>query len=696
MYCDKCGEELRPGENFCGRCGAKVFAKDKERDPYITALAVRLKNGEEDVFEEIYTLTKGKITKLAYAFYRSFEGDLEDDVQDIYVKAYRKIDTFDPEKGAFTGWLYGVARNCLIDKYKKRTKLLKEEVSETLLAGDDDALITFQNSDLSVVPEAAFDEKAVRSLLEDCMADLSEMQKACIIYRFYNQMSYKEISAILNVSEGSVKSGINAGKKTIEQNVLTLEKQGTKLYALPAMGFVTYLLSRDALSVEAAVKVPEIVVHAAHVSQKAAAETAKGAAGKALGMKAAAVILAAAACTGGAYYAKNAHREKTDVSVQAERQSAEEKKEGGKQNQKAVAEVQNLPIQKTLRVKNTMGAFKPAFRLQKWNAEGAPEDASDKKDVNNILAAFSEGCTERAMVMRSDTQIVSLLDIEQDPESSNPLMATYRGVTIDMETGKVLALKDVIPDEEKLKSYMADQGMAKHFQSVKAGFDTPSTETQDFAWCMDCLGVTLYVNHVDKALRIPIENSELLDAAYRKRPENYIVPLVSPTDPDAQYKKYVPVEVAGDMLRVEDVVKYGGEIDPTKATERHIAFAGQTLSEWETGFFDPYLLHVDGRDYLCSNYRGPGYSAPCVRCYAIKSSGLTKCVDECGENKGRLWREDVFWDRLRCGGKANREALTSYKTLDPKNLQVLKLPDGMLEPEQVWGTFDGEKMFIEK
>lgn len=66
---------------------------------------------------------------------------------------------------------------------------------------------------------------------------------------YINGMSVKEIADMADVSENTIKSRLNYGRKKIEQKVLELEKRGTKLYGIAPVPFFLYLLLKDADSV---------------------------------------------------------------------------------------------------------------------------------------------------------------------------------------------------------------------------------------------------------------------------------------------------------------------------------------------------------------------------------------------------------------------------------------------------------------
>ena len=100
-------------------------------------------------------------------------------------------------------------------------------------------------------PEMSMDEKEVRRLVMEILDQLPEDQRIVIGMFYYEEMPVKDIAAALEVSENTVKSRLSYGRKKIKEQVLDLEKHGTKLYNVAPFVFFLYLLRRvDSVSAE--------------------------------------------------------------------------------------------------------------------------------------------------------------------------------------------------------------------------------------------------------------------------------------------------------------------------------------------------------------------------------------------------------------------------------------------------------------
>ncbi len=142
-----------------------------------------------------------KVFNMAYQFTGSHQ-EAEDLTQDIFVKLYRQLDKFDLGKN-FTAWLLALAKNYLIDEYR-RTKWEKRsrddfEDHAATLAGKDD-------------PERGLAEEEARKLLWSGLDKLPAEIKMAVILKEIQGKTYEEVAAISGAPVGTIKSRINRGR----------------------------------------------------------------------------------------------------------------------------------------------------------------------------------------------------------------------------------------------------------------------------------------------------------------------------------------------------------------------------------------------------------------------------------------------------------------------------------------------------
>ena len=314
MKCYNCGTELPDDQTVCPKCGSEQGITEKTIED-----AAR---GSQDAMSELYMKTHNSV----YAYLRFLIKDEDavlDIMQDTYLKAFTKLDQIDAYE-RFGAWIKRIAHNLAIDRLRK-----KEAVSFSSLSGDDpdDVQFEIEDEDTGSRPEDAYGKQETAELIGDILDSLSDEQRSCVILYYYDELSVKEIAAELGLSEGTVKSRLNYGRKKVEERVRELEKKGTKLYGAAPLPFLLGLMRnaqadgyfeppvsiKGAILEGAANSVPASAGASVELSQtagaaaKAAAGTAVKAGGLSLGTKIAAGILVVAVAGGGIGFAvKNA------------------------------------------------------------------------------------------------------------------------------------------------------------------------------------------------------------------------------------------------------------------------------------------------------------------------------------------------------------------------------------------------------
>jgi len=153
-----------------------------------------VRSGDREAFVALTRLYQQKVFILAYSFSRNKE-DAVDLVQDVFLRVFEKIDSFQAERN-FEAWLLRVAKNLCIDRYRRARSRREMEsdvrVDEIPLA-DDRTPDAGRTADLKAVLFQSVDK-------------LAERQKTIFLMRHVNQMGNDEIAQVLHISTGTVKS----------------------------------------------------------------------------------------------------------------------------------------------------------------------------------------------------------------------------------------------------------------------------------------------------------------------------------------------------------------------------------------------------------------------------------------------------------------------------------------------------------
>ena len=160
--------------------------------------------GDDAAWETIVSNYGRRIYNLCYRFTNRRE-ESEDLTQEIFIRVYQNLKSFRPEAGSLQNWILKVGRNLIIDHYRQARRYQP--------AGGSEEIETMNLSDDKVPsPQKAVEQLEASRFLRDGLQILSPELKEAIILRDLEGMAYQEISDLLGVPEGTVKSRINRGR----------------------------------------------------------------------------------------------------------------------------------------------------------------------------------------------------------------------------------------------------------------------------------------------------------------------------------------------------------------------------------------------------------------------------------------------------------------------------------------------------
>ena len=242
MRCVKCGQELPDDANFCRRCGSPTIRN-------MSYLVQKARENDQEALAEIYKISSPAVYKTIWVLIKD-EDTVYDILQDTYVKAFTRLDQLqNPDK--LIPWLKMISNNLAKDWLKKSKPVFFTDI----YGGEELEDIPFEESIEDVRselnPEMAMDQQEAKRLVMEILDHLPEDQRVVIGMFYYEEMSVKDIAQTLGVSENTVKSRLSYGRRKIKEQVLDLEKRGTKLYSVAPFVFFLYLLGKaDKVSAE--------------------------------------------------------------------------------------------------------------------------------------------------------------------------------------------------------------------------------------------------------------------------------------------------------------------------------------------------------------------------------------------------------------------------------------------------------------
>ncbi len=165
-------------------------------------LVARAQNGDTAAFDELVMVHSQKLYRLVYNM-TSHKEDAHDVLQDVFAKAYRSLKRFQG-KSSFYTWIYSIAVNMTLNFLKKRKRRVTMSLDnvDNGIQNDD----VFVDSNYRANPRHDNYVKDLQVKLNEAMQQLSDDHRAVVTMFDILGMPHAEISEILKVSEGTVRS----------------------------------------------------------------------------------------------------------------------------------------------------------------------------------------------------------------------------------------------------------------------------------------------------------------------------------------------------------------------------------------------------------------------------------------------------------------------------------------------------------
>ena len=198
---------------------------------YLIKRVAEFQNGDESAFGEIYHIIGDKLFRNAMYFTKDLT-NAEDLLQDTMLEIIKSIKTLrDPS--AFTSWSIKVMRNVYSHKVRKG--------SDAVARGDNDLafLESLEDEDPSYRPDLVVEKLSRRAFIKEVMSILPEEQRTTMILHYYDELSVKEISEIMDVPENTVKYRLSRGRKVMEEEIEKYEKKtGIRMHEFAPAPFI--------------------------------------------------------------------------------------------------------------------------------------------------------------------------------------------------------------------------------------------------------------------------------------------------------------------------------------------------------------------------------------------------------------------------------------------------------------------------
>jgi len=176
----------------------------------------RCLNGDQAAWESIVRLYRRKVFNVAYKFVGSHD-QAEDLTQDVFLKLFKSLDTFD-RRANFQTWLISVSRNLCIDHYRAVRKE-RETINRDVDPAD------HQPMSPDIRADTRLEHRDRVTLLRRALEKLAPTLRTAVMLRDIQELTYQEIATKLRLPEGTVKSRINRGRTELARQIQKLREQ---------------------------------------------------------------------------------------------------------------------------------------------------------------------------------------------------------------------------------------------------------------------------------------------------------------------------------------------------------------------------------------------------------------------------------------------------------------------------------------
>lgn len=178
------------------------------------ALVRSLRQGDTQAFNLLVRMYQNRIFNLTRNYVKD-EEEAKDLTQDIFITVYRSLDRL-RDDAKFGAWLYQLALNHCRNRYKR---LKRRGFFNNLSLDDPDSPLQLSQGE---TPEKTLERRNLERFVRTAIAAMPEAEKEILLLRDLQELSYEEISTILNIPLGTVKSKLNRARLALKDRLSTI------------------------------------------------------------------------------------------------------------------------------------------------------------------------------------------------------------------------------------------------------------------------------------------------------------------------------------------------------------------------------------------------------------------------------------------------------------------------------------------
>ncbi|WHX67276.1 RNA polymerase sigma factor SigW [Peribacillus frigoritolerans] len=170
--------------------------------------------GDHNAFGEIVEIYKDKVYQICFRMLGNRQ-EAEDLAQEAFVRAYVNIRSFNITM-KFSTWLYRIATNLCIDRLRKKKP---DYYLDAEVAGTEGLNMYSQIASDMAKPEEEVESLELQETIQVEIMKLPEKYRSVIVLKYIEELSLKEISEILDLPVGTVKTRIHRGREALRKQL---------------------------------------------------------------------------------------------------------------------------------------------------------------------------------------------------------------------------------------------------------------------------------------------------------------------------------------------------------------------------------------------------------------------------------------------------------------------------------------------
>jgi RNA polymerase sigma-70 factor (ECF subfamily) len=187
-----------------------------------TEIIQKLQQGNEQAFKQLVENYQKLVVNTCFGMVHNTE-DAEDIAQEVFIEVFRSIQNFRADS-KITTWLYRIAVNRSLNFIRDNKRKKWVHSIEELVKGISGQVGEIQNIN-NETPVSELENSQRAKILHAAIDSLPENQKAAFTLNKYEDLSYKEISEVMNLSVSSVESLIHRAKIKLQEKLYLCYKK---------------------------------------------------------------------------------------------------------------------------------------------------------------------------------------------------------------------------------------------------------------------------------------------------------------------------------------------------------------------------------------------------------------------------------------------------------------------------------------